>query len=130
MRSFTVPSMVALVLAAGAFGQMVPTVRISTQASTVEPKIARPGQVLTITGTALSREKVQEVYLTDHRFDMKVKVLEQTDQTLKVRVPPFAKPGRQQLLMLTSGENATYLEMPVYVVIEEEEVASVEVRKK
>ena len=130
MRNVTVPSMVALVLAAGAFGQMVPTVRISTQASGVEPRVARPGQVLTITGTALNREKVQEVYLTDHRFDMKVKVLEQTEQSLKVRVPPFAKPGRQQLLVLTTGDNASYLEMPVYVVIEEEEVASVAVPKK
>ncbi len=112
------------------YGQTAPTVRISTQASGVEPKVARPGAVLTITGTALNREKIQEVFLTDHRFDMKLKVLEQSDQVLKVRVPPFAKPGRQRLLVLTSGENAAYLEMPIYVVIEEEEVASVEVPKK
>ena len=93
-------------------------VGISPQVTRLEPKIAQPGTVITVTGVALGKAKVEEVFLTDHRFDMKVKVLEQTDQTLKIRVPPFVKPGRHQLLLLTSGQNPVYLEQPVYVLVE------------
>ena len=114
-----------MALAVGLFGQESSAVRVSTQASRLEPKVAKPGTVLTIIGAQLGRNRVEEVYLTDHKFDMKVKVLEQTDGSLKIRVPPFAKPGRQQLLLLTPGENGSYLEMPVYVTIEVDEVAEV-----
>lgn len=115
------------VVAVGVFGQDATTTVIHTHASHMEPRIAKPGTVITITGAALDKSKVEEVFLTDHRFDMKVKVLEQSDKILKIRVPPHAKPGRQQLLMLTSGENGAYLEMPLYVTIEsEEEVALIE----
>ena len=115
------------ILSVGLFGQDNPTAKITTRASQMEPRIAKPGTVITITGAALGKSKVEEVYLTDHRFDMKVKVLEQSDDVLKIRVPPHAKPGRQQLLVLTSGDNAAYLEMPLYLTIEaEEEAASAE----
>jgi outer membrane biosynthesis protein TonB len=103
------------------------------QADKLEPRAAKVGTVLTITGTALSKDKVEEVYLTDHRFDMKVKVLEQTEGTLKIRIPPFAKPGRLQLLFLTGGDKPAYLEQPLYVQVEEgdlEPAAPVEVTKK
>ena len=100
---------------------------LSPQATRVEPKTAKPGMVLTITGVALGTTEVAEVYLTDHRFDLKVKVLEQTDLKLKIRVPPFVKAGRQQVLFLTKGVKPTYLEQPVYVLVEiEEEVAKTE----
>jgi hypothetical protein len=94
---------------------------LSPQAVQAEPKVARPGSVITISGVALGKPSVEEVFLTDQRFDMKVKVLEQTDTMLRVRVPPMAKPGRQQLLLLVGGEHPAYLEQPVYVLIEVEE---------
>ena len=107
----------------GLFGQSI--VRVSIQAAGMEPRVAKPGTMLTITGTALDSSKVEEIYLTDHRMHMKVKVLEQTETTLKIRVPQFVKPGRQQLLILTRGQNPQYLEMPLYVTIEgEDEVAA------
>lgn len=89
------------------------------QTDRLEPRTAQVGTVITITGKALDKEHVDEVYLTDHRFDMKVKVLEQSDTTLKIRVPPFAKPGRLQLLLLTSGDKPAYLEQPLYVQVNE-----------
>lgn len=95
--------------------------RISPQAVKMEPKNAKPGTIVTITGVALGTSAVDEVYFTDHRFDMKVKVLEQTDTMLKVRIPPFLKPGRQQLLLLTKGETQVYLEQPFYVLVESKE---------
>ncbi|BDC52333.1 hypothetical protein F183_A46480 [Bryobacterales bacterium F-183] len=89
------------------------------QVDKMEPKSGKPGTVLVVTGVSLHKEKVDEVYLTDHRFDLKVKVLEQTSTTIKLRIPPFIKPGRHQLLFLTAGETPTYLEQPAYVQVEE-----------
>jgi len=87
--------------------------------SSASPKSAKPGDTIEITGVNLTADKVDEVYLTDHKFDMKIKILEQTATRLKVRVPPFAKAGRVELLILTKGDDPKLLEEPVYVVIEE-----------
>ena len=89
------------------------------QAERIEPRSAKIGAVLTIFGRALNKELVEEVFLTDHRFDMKVKVIEQTETLLKIRIPPFAKPGRLQVLLLTRGDKPAYLEQPLYVTVEE-----------
>jgi len=101
-----------------------PSPQMSTQAKRMEPQTIKPGDILTITGLSLGKDRVDEVYLTDHRFDLKMKVLEQSDTVLKIRVPAFAKAGRQQLLVLTAGKDPAYLEMPAFVLIEVDEVAS------
>ena len=92
---------------------------LSPQADKMEPRAGKPGTVLVISGISLNKEQVDEVYLTDHRFDVKVKILEQTADKLKIRIPPFVKPGRQQLLLLTTGKNPVYLEQPVWVQVED-----------
>jgi hypothetical protein len=85
----------------------------------MSPKNAKPGEVLEISGVSLGPNKIDEVYLTDHKFDMKVKVVEQKGDLIRFRVPPFAKPGRMQLLLLTKGDRPLFLEQPAYVVIED-----------
>ena len=85
--------------------------------NTISARTAKPGDTLIISGVSLNESHIDEVYLTDHKFDMKVKVLEQQDGYIKVRVPPFAKPGRMQILCLTKGDNPTLLEQPLYVLI-------------
>lgn len=85
----------------------------------VEPGSGQIGSVLRIQGVYLDKSQVDEVYLTDHTFDMKVKVLAQTDDSIEFRVPPFVKPGRLQLLVKTAGKEPLLLEQPVYVTIEE-----------
>lgn len=92
---------------------------VSPQVSKIEPRVGKPGTVLIISGLSLGKDAVDEVYLTDHRFDLKVKVLEQSGDKLKIRIPPFIKAGRQQLLLLTSGKNPVYLEQPVWVQVED-----------
>lgn len=89
------------------------------QMDTLSAQTAKPGDVLEIHGIGLSERKVDELYLTDHKFDMRVKVLEQKETGIKFRVPPFAKPGRMQILILTKGETPKLLEQPLYVVIED-----------
>ena len=90
---------------------------ILSRANSIEPRSGAPGTVLTVTGEALDKASIDEVYLTDHRFDMMVKVLDQTGDKLTIRIPPFAKPGKLQLLFLTTGEKPLLLEQPVYVQI-------------
>ncbi len=91
------------------------------QADSLEPKNGKAGSVLRVVGKSLAKPGVDEVYLTDHRFDLKVKVLEQTDTYISFRIPPFVKPGRLQLLFLTGGNNPLFLEQPFYVQIEDGE---------
>jgi len=94
---------------------------LAPQISTVLPKVAKPGDTVVVTGVSLGEDRVDEVYLSDHKFDMKVKVLEQSGKMIKFRVPPFAK-GRMQLLMLmkqVKDEDPKLLELPAYLLIEE-----------
>jgi hypothetical protein len=105
--------LVAILSSVSCFGGDAP------EPKAISSKVAKPGDTLVITGIGLGVNKIDEVYLTDHKFDMKVKVLEQKEDSITVRVPPFAKAGRVQLLMLTKGDEPKLLEQPLYVVIEE-----------
>lgn len=91
------------------------------QMTEISQKNAKPGEIITVSGLGLNSKNIDEIYLTDHKFDMRVKVLEQKDTTIKFRVPPFAKPGRTQLLFLTRGDEPKLLEQPVYLLIEDPE---------
>jgi hypothetical protein len=85
----------------------------------VLPDSGKIGSVLRIHGAFLGKAKVDEVYLTDHTFDMKVKVLDQTEDAIEFRIPPSVKPGRLQLLVKTVGREPLLLEQPVYITVEE-----------
>lgn len=100
--------------------------KIAPEMNTLSARTAKPGDTLVIAGVGLNSSQIDEVYLTDHKFDMKVKVLEQTDKYIKVRVPPFAKPGRMQILCLTKGDDPKLLEQPLYVLIKDPSDTSVE----
>ena len=90
------------------------------QMTSVSPGGGRVGSVLSVTGIHLDKTKVEEVYLSDHTLDMMVKVLEQSGDAIKFRIPPSVKPGRLQLVVKTTGKNALILEQPVYITVEEE----------
>jgi hypothetical protein len=91
----------------------------ATEMQTLSAKTAKPGDIVEITGVGLSDRKVDELYLTDHKFDMRVKVVEQKETLIRFRVPPFAKPGRMQILALTKGDEPKLLEVPLYILIED-----------
>lgn len=84
-----------------------------------EPDSGKIGSLLRVDGTFLGKTMVDEVYLTDHTFDMKVKVLNQTDKSIDFRIPPFAKPGRFELVLKTAGKDPMILEQPVYITVED-----------
>ena len=85
----------------------------------VQPDSGKIGSVLRVNGVFLDKAKVDEVYLTDHTFDMKVKVLSQTDDYIEFRIPPSVKPGRLQLLVKTTGREPFLLEQPVYITVQD-----------
>ena len=113
MRLTLVLSLFAIGLA-GTLSAQVP------QMSNVQPGSGKVGAVLRIHGRFLDKAKVDEVYLTDHTLDMKVKVLDQTDDTIEFRIPPSVKPGRLQLLVkMMAGKQVILLEQPVFITVEE-----------
>jgi hypothetical protein len=89
------------------------------QMNNVQPGGGKIGAVLRVHGVFLDKTKVDEVYLTDHTLDMKVKVLDQKDDVIEFRIPPSVKPGRLQLLVKTPGKQPLLLEQPVYITVEE-----------
>lgn len=95
---------------------------LAPQISTVTPRVVKPGDTVVVTGVSLGENLVEDVYLSDHKFDMKCKVLEQNAKMIKFRIPPVSKSGRMQLLMLMKAikdEDPKLLEMPAYLLIEE-----------
>jgi len=97
------------------------------QMNNVQPDGGKIGSVLRIHGLYLGKAKVDEVYLTDHTFDMKVKVLDQKDDVIEFRIPPSVKPGKLQLLLKTTGKQPLLLEQPVYITVEEPKETTTEI---
>jgi len=81
----------------------------------VKPDNGQVGTVLRAYGTDLGKQKIDSLYLSDQTFDMMVKVLNQTDQFIEFRIPPFVKPGKLQLVLKTAGKEPVLLEQPVFV---------------
>ena len=102
-----------LIAAAAAASAQVPLM------NKVQPDSGTVGSVLRVQGVFLGKAKVDEVYLSDHTFDMKVKVLVQTDNAIDFRIPPSVKPGRLELVVKTAGREPVLLEQPVYITVEE-----------
>ncbi|HLG98117.1 MAG TPA: hypothetical protein VKX49_17510 [Bryobacteraceae bacterium] len=117
----------ALIFSLLSFGLALPSAAQVPQMNTVQPESGKIGSVLRIHGLFLGKEKVDEVYLTDHTFDMKVKVLDQTEDSIEIRIPPSAKPGKLQLLVKTTGKKPLLLEQPLYITVQEKEESSVEI---
>src|SRR5208283_4081687 len=109
--SFVVPLLVAASFAAYA-QQAMPRM------TSVDPPNGKKGAVIAVTGDNLQKDLVSKVYLTDGKNDLVVEVTEQTDKSIKFKIPDKAAPGRLALMILTSGPNAKYIEQPVKVTID------------
>ena len=86
----------------------------------VEPSSGKAGDVLVVNGENLGRDHVAALYLTDGKTDVKVAIVEQTDTSIKFKLPPDAKPGRFALLILTGGKDPQLIQEPVRVTVEPE----------
>jgi len=83
----------------------------------VEPGNGKAGDVLTVTGENLQKELVVKVYLYDGKNDIQCEVTEQTEKTIKFKIPAKAT-GRLALEVLTSGKEPKLMEQGVKVTVE------------
>jgi hypothetical protein len=83
----------------------------------VDPANGKKGDVVTVTGENLQKDLVSKVYLTDGKTDLIVEVTEQTDTSIKFKIPVKAA-GRLALMILTTGKDAKYIEQPVKLTID------------
>jgi hypothetical protein len=100
----------------GAINQPVP---VTPFIRTATPDTGMPGDVVTVMGDALDKKHVAEVYLTDGKRDVKVEILEQSEDSIRFRLPAKVAPGRYSLMVLTVDE-PKYIEQPVYFTVKGE----------
>jgi len=89
------------------------------QMKEVDPGNVAVGSVVRARGSALGKDKVDSVYLSDHTLDLMVKVLNQSEDMIEFRVPPSVKPGKLQLVLKTAGKDPYLLEQPFYLTVQE-----------
>jgi hypothetical protein len=90
--------------------------------SSVDPDSGKRGDLITITGENLGKNMVAKVYLTDGgdgKNDVEVQVTEQTDTTIKFKIPAKATGGRLALMILTATKPQQLIEQPVKVTIDD-----------
>jgi hypothetical protein len=83
----------------------------------VDPPNGKRGDVIAVAGENLQKDLVSKVYLTDGKNDLIVEVTEQTDTSIKFKIPAKAA-GRLALMILTTGKDAKYIEQPVKLTID------------
>jgi hypothetical protein len=81
----------------------------------VEPASGKPDSVHTAVGEYLGRSYVKELYLTNGKEDITVKIIRQSDVMIEFRVPADVKLGRYRLLILTGSTIPMLLEQPVHL---------------
>jgi hypothetical protein len=87
---------------------------------TVDPLNGKAGDVIVATGENLQKDAVAKLYLTDGKNDIACEMLEQTDKTIKFKIPARAPQGaRLTVMVLTTGKDAKLIEQPVKVEIDE-----------
>lgn len=109
--------LVSLLLAAGAAAwaeQPMPRM------VSVDPANGKAGDVIVATGENLQKALVAKLYLTDGKNDLTCEMLDQTDTTIKFKIPAHAAIGtRLTVMVLTTGKDPRYIEQPVKVEIDD-----------
>ena len=82
----------------------------------VAPTSAKPGDTVVVTGEALDKSRVSEVYLTDGAKDFKMEIVQQSNTSITFKVPDATPPGRFGLMVLTARE-PKFIEQPVNLVV-------------
>lgn len=111
----------AMILVAGFFAMLLFAPALGAQNSrinSVDPMTGKAGDTIGVTGEAIDKAKVDELYLTDGTNDIKVQIVEQNDTSMKFKIPASAKPGRYSLMIRTKGADAKLLEQPVKLTVE------------
>jgi hypothetical protein len=90
--------------------------------TSAEPDSGKKGDVITVTGENLDKGHIAKLYLTDGgdgKNDVEVQMTEQTETTIKFKIPAKAIAGRMALLILTTAKPQQLIEQPVKVTVED-----------
>jgi hypothetical protein len=114
-RSFSLLLVLALVIPALVLGATgVPMMR------SLDKDEAMRGDSVVVSGENLSKANIAELYLTDGKNDIKLKITEQTDAAITFVVGKDVKFGRYSLMILTAGASPMFIEQPVKLNIVEQ----------
>jgi len=91
---------------------------------TVVPDSGKAGEVVEIQGEHLGQESVAAVYLTDGKKDTKLQILEQTETSIKFKIPSETMPGSFALMVLTRDKPPKLIEEPVRITVVPETTGS------
>ena len=117
---FSIALFIPLLLAAVSAPTPLTAQETIPRCTTVEPLSGKVGTDIVVTGENLGKAVVAELYLTDGKNDIKLVLSEQTDTTLKAKIPAAAKVGeRYKLMVLTKGKEPKLIEQPVRFEVEE-----------
>src|SRR5581483_2343468 len=118
IRTFVV-LLVCLTLAAAIVSAADAPYRPVPMIKAVDPDTVKAGGELTATGTHLDKTAAGSLYMIQGEKTIQVKIVSQAEESIKFTVPAEVKPGRYQLMVLTTGPNPQFLEEPVYFTVEE-----------
>jgi hypothetical protein len=88
----------------------------------VDPDTGKRGDIVTVSGENLGKDHIAKVYLTDGgdgKNDVEVQIVEQTDTSIKFKIPAKAISGRLALMILTTTKPQQLIEQPVKITIED-----------
>lgn len=115
MRLSYIPLVIAgLLVLSFSLGAQVTFPRMTS----VEPTTAKAGVEVTVAGENLDKANIAEVYLSDGAKDLKVQLTEQSATSVKFKVPDTLKPGRFNLVVLTTTKPAKLIDQPVKLTVE------------
>jgi hypothetical protein len=90
----------------------------------VNPANGRVGDAIVATGENLQKALVAKLFLTDGKNDLACDMIEQTDTTIRFKIPAHSAVGsRLTVMVLTTGKDAKYIEQPVKVEIDDPSAA-------
>ena len=113
--------MVSLLLAVGV---TVSAQQAMPRMTSVDPMNGKEGDIIAVTGENLQKDAVAKVFLTDGKNDLACDMIEQTDTTIRFKIPAHSAVGsRLTVMVLTTGKDAKYIEQPVKVEIDDPSAA-------
>lgn len=114
-RSYSLLLVLALVIPALVFAASgVPMMR------TLDKDEAMRGDNVVVSGENLGKVNIAELYLTDGKNDIKLKITQQTDTAITFVIGKDVKFGRYSLMILTAGASPMFIEQPVKLNIVEQ----------
>jgi hypothetical protein len=113
-------SLLASLLVAASFAAYAQSA--TPRMTSVDPDSGKRGDIITVTGENIGKTHVAKLFLTDGgdgKNDVEVQIIEQTDTSIKFKIPAKVPNARPALLIRTTTKPAQDIEQPVKISIEE-----------